>query len=114
MRSAKGLFTPLLRHLGVRGVLDVGTATGRGLRELQEALPGAFICGIEPVAALIEQGRGTGALKTVSVVQGNGESMPFPDRSFDSVCEFATLHHVPRPDAVVRENAARGAPSGGN
>ena len=99
----QGFVHTLLRHLGVRSVLDVGTATGRGLRELQDALPGAFICGIEPVAALLDQGRATGAMKTVSVVQGSGESLPFPDRSFDGVCEFATLHHVPRPDAVVRE-----------
>ncbi len=37
------------------------------------------------------------------LVCGSGESLPFADDSFDAVCEFAILHHVENPNAVVRE-----------
>jgi hypothetical protein len=36
-----------------QSVLEVGTATGKGLRGLRDALPDAFLWGIEPVAALL-------------------------------------------------------------
>jgi ubiquinone/menaquinone biosynthesis C-methylase UbiE len=83
--------------------VDVGTATDRGLRDLQNAVPDAFVCGIEPVVALLRQGHSSGKTSDISVLQGSGESWPFADDSFDVVCEFAILHHVPNPEVVVRE-----------
>jgi ubiquinone/menaquinone biosynthesis C-methylase UbiE len=93
----------ILRLLNVQSVLDVGVATGRGLRDFQNALPGAFVCGVEPVAALLQQGRVSENLSGVSFLQASGEALPFLDNAFDAVCEFATLHHVRNPSAVVRE-----------
>ena len=93
----------VLRLFQVQSVLDVGAATGCGLRGFRNALPGVFVCGVEPVAALLQQGRASGNFSSVSVLQASGEALPFPDRSFDAVCESATLHHVPDPAAVVSE-----------
>ena len=93
----------ILRLFQVQSVLDVGSATGCGLRDFRKALPDVFVCGVEPVAALLQQGRAAGNLSCVSVLQASGETLPFPDNSFDAVCESATLHHVPNPSAVVRE-----------
>jgi ubiquinone/menaquinone biosynthesis C-methylase UbiE len=93
----------ILRMTEARSVLDVGTATGRGLRELKATSPEAFVCGIEPVAALLEQAAQHGNTAGVSVVQGSGSALPFADSSFDVVCEFAVLHHVANPNAVVKE-----------
>ena len=45
--------TALFQSAGVQSVLEVGCATGRGLRSLQDALPDAFVCGLEPVGALL-------------------------------------------------------------
>ena len=92
-----------LRMLGARSVLDVGTATGRGLCDFKRALPDLFVCGVEPVDALVRQGIREGNTSSIAIVRGTGEALPFPDRSFDVVCEFAVLHHASNPNAVVRE-----------
>jgi ubiquinone/menaquinone biosynthesis C-methylase UbiE len=89
--------------LRVRSVLDVGTATGLGMRQLKQAVPDLFVCGVEPVSALIDQGVQQGAASAISFVRASGEALPFPDGSFDAVCEFAVLHHAENPDAVVKE-----------
>jgi ubiquinone/menaquinone biosynthesis C-methylase UbiE len=93
----------LLQMLEVRTVLDVGTATGRGIRDLKQALPGLFFCGVEPVAALVDQAVQSGNTAGVQIIRATGDALPFPNASFDAVCEFAVLHHVANPSAVVKE-----------
>lgn len=93
----------MLQALGAESILDVGTATGYRLQDLRSALPEAFLCGIEPVNELLGVARRNGVLSLGSLVCGSGLALPFADRSFDVVCEFATLHHVQRPDIVVKE-----------
>lgn len=92
-----------LRMLQARSVLDVGSATARGTCDLKHALPHLFVCGVEPVSALVQQAVKDGASSHVSLVRGTGEALPFSDASFDVVCEFATLHHAANPNAVVKE-----------
>jgi ubiquinone/menaquinone biosynthesis C-methylase UbiE len=97
------LVLSILRTLEIRSLLDVGSATGRGLKEFASALPKARVCGVEPVAALVQQGVAAGNTETVSLLQGSGESLPFADQSFDVVSEFSILHHVEEPAKIVRE-----------
>jgi len=100
--SAK--FVPaILRMLDARSVLDVGTATGKGMRDLKEALPELFVCGVEPVAALVQEAARNGNMASGPILQASGEALPFADGSFDVVCEFGILHHVGNPAAVVKE-----------
>ncbi|HKW58089.1 MAG TPA: class I SAM-dependent methyltransferase [Candidatus Acidoferrum sp.] len=111
MHAHEGVADPLnmqmvqaiLRMIDARSVLDVGTATGRGLRALKNAVPSAFVCGIEPVAGLVRQAVREGNADCGPVVLGSGSALPFADASFDAVCEFAVLHHVADPSAVIRE-----------
>jgi ubiquinone/menaquinone biosynthesis C-methylase UbiE len=93
----------MLRMLDARSILDVGSATGRGLLRIKEAMPSLFACGVEPVAALVEEAERNGILASCPILQASGEALPFPDRSFDVVCEFAILHHVGNPAAIVKE-----------
>ena len=44
-----------------------------------------------------------GIFESGSLVQGRGDALPFADASFEAVCEFAILHHVPDPRIVVGE-----------
>jgi ubiquinone/menaquinone biosynthesis C-methylase UbiE len=97
------LVVALLRMSNIRSLLDVGSATGRGLREFATALPGALVCGVEPVAALLKQGVASGITQTVPLLQASGDALPFSNASFDAVCEFSILHHVPEPAKVVGE-----------
>lgn len=96
-------FHSIVRMVDARSVLDVGTASGGSIRDLKEAFPGLFVCGVEPVAALVDEAVQNGNAANAPILQANGETLPFPDASFDVVCEFAILHHVANPSAIVKE-----------
>lgn len=102
-RSMMKFVHAFLQMIEARSVLDVGTATGLGLRELKDALPELFVCGAEPVAALIDQAVQKGNSAHVPIIQASGDALPFPAASFDAVCEFGVLHHASNPAAVVKE-----------
>ena len=85
----------------VSNILDVGCGTGRAVRYLMEK--NFAVTGIEPVAAMIEQAIERNGIPEEVMVTGSGEALPFPDCSFDAVCEFGVLHHVQRPDRVLSE-----------
>ena len=93
----------MLKMLDARSVLDVGTATGFRIHDLRSVLPDAFLCGVEPVDALLGVARRNDVLTSGALIRGTGFALPFADKSFDVVCEFATLHHVDRPEMFVRE-----------
>jgi ubiquinone/menaquinone biosynthesis C-methylase UbiE len=86
---------------GIRSFLDVGTGTGRTVEFLLKR--GYEVKGIEPVRALIEVGLRKGRYAPNVVLEGYGDKLPFPDKSFDGVCEYGVLHHVKYPERVIAE-----------
>lgn len=70
---------------------------------MAEGLPGALVCGIEPVAALVRHGISSGETRGLPLFQATGDALPFADESFDAVCEFGMLHHVQDPSLVIAE-----------
>jgi ubiquinone/menaquinone biosynthesis C-methylase UbiE len=97
------LVCALLGLVGAKSVLDVGCGTGRGIRHLQAAISGLDVFGVEPVAALVDQAAVKSDSGSKRFIQASGEALPFKTASFDAVCSFAILHHVPEPGAVVAE-----------
>src|SRR5438093_4803003 len=83
-------------HAGWR-VLDV--ATGSGNAAIAAARLGCTAVGVDYVPSLLEQGRKRAAAEglAVELLEGDAESLPFPDASFDAVtsvfgCMFAPDH----------------------
>lgn len=115
---ASGEFAALLGILGgrLRGatVLDVGAGTG--IASYAFARSGARqVVALEPDPSEVV---GQGAIRRVvrglpvTVAEGFGEALPFPDGRFDVVYARQVLHHARDLDALVRE-CARVTASGG-
>lgn len=101
-QAALGYISAFATERGLETILDVGAGTGRSVAYLRLRHPNAGIMGVEPVAELIAEAAEAGIPDGV-IVQGQGQSLPFPNGSFDAVCESAVLHHVKRPEEVVSE-----------
>lgn len=84
-------------------VLDVGC--GQGIDLVQYALAGARPTGVDLTPRHVELAQQhTQALSlTATIVQGDAELLPFPDRSFDRVASNGVLHHTPDMPAALRE-----------
>src|SRR5215475_10521943 len=92
----------LIDSIRAESVLDVGAGTGRGLRFLVSHRPNLRVHGIEPVDQLRDIARRNG-IPGEWMTRGNGYQLPFSDGTFDIVAEFGVLHHVEKPELIVRE-----------
>ena len=99
---ALAILSAMIEYHGIRSVLDVGSGTGRALRYLKARHPGVRFVGIEPVEALRKVGHAAG-LSADELIDGDVNALAAADGEFDLVCEFAVLHHVPRPAQAVGE-----------
>jgi ubiquinone/menaquinone biosynthesis C-methylase UbiE len=92
----------VIEQLGVQSILDVGSGTGRGLLTLKRAMPHILAVGVEPSADLRKIGYANGLTET-QLIDGDAMGLSFGDGSFDLVCEFGALHHIPEPSKAVAE-----------
>lgn len=91
-----------VRYYGIRSILDVGSGTGRVIGYMKERCPEVKVVGVEPVKELREQGYAKG-ISPDELIGGDGNKLDFKTGSFDLVCSYGVLHHVPQPAAVVAE-----------
>lgn len=101
---ALGFLRAMLDHYNWNSVLDVGSGTGRTVKDLLSSRPGVNVIGVEPVAALREVGHRSG-LPKMSLIDGDATSLDFSDGSFDCVSAFGILHHIEQPQKALREMA---------
>jgi ubiquinone/menaquinone biosynthesis C-methylase UbiE len=90
------------RHLEMRSVLDVGSGTGRALLDMKATMPDVSVVGIEPSLELRKIGHAKG-LDEAELIDGDAMKLNYEDGSFDLVCEFGALHHIPDPSKAVSE-----------
>lgn len=92
----------VLEHFDIRSILDIGSGTGRALMRIMDKMPNVSIVGVEPSSELRSIGYAKGLLDT-QLIDGDGMNLAFADGSFDLVCEFGALHHIPEPSRAVAE-----------
>jgi ubiquinone/menaquinone biosynthesis C-methylase UbiE len=92
----------MVRYLGIKSILDVGSGTGRVVLSVKSQMPDVQVLGIEPSPELRKVGYSKG-LSEAELIDGDAMKLAFPDRSFDLVCEFGALHHIPKPALAVAE-----------
>jgi ubiquinone/menaquinone biosynthesis C-methylase UbiE len=94
-----------LDYAGARGlrVLDVGC--GQGIDVARYALAGARATGIDLTPRHVELARShTAALGLeAEILQGDAETLPFPDGTFDRASSNGVLHHTPDMPAALCE-----------
>lgn len=96
------LMSAYIAFHNIKSVLDIGAGTGRTLLYLKNRFPDLKVLGIEPVAALREEGYKKGLLES-ELIDGDGNNLSLKDGSYDLVCEYGVLHHVRFPEKVVNE-----------
>lgn len=84
-------------------VLDVGC--GQGIDLVEYARAGAHATGVDltPRHAELARSHINALGLTATVVEGDAESLPFEDASFDFVASNGVLHHTPDMPAALRE-----------
>lgn len=95
----------LLARMQKPRILDVGTGVGNFIAMLLENLPeGASIVGIDQSQRMIDIAKKQfQEYPQVSFQMMDGESMDFPEESFDVVCLSNSLHHLGNPEQVFSE-----------
>jgi SAM-dependent methyltransferase len=80
----------------------VGSGTGRAVLKIKQVLPHVAAIGIEPSSEMRKAGYSKG-LAEAELIDGDAMNLGFPDNSFDVVCEFGILHHVPDPGRAIAQ-----------
>lgn len=94
----RGLRAFAQRSPGQLRLLDVATGTGRTLRQLRGGLPGIQLVGLDLSASYLrEANRCLSQLpgELPQLVQGNAESLPFADATFQAVSCVFLFHELP-------------------
>jgi demethylmenaquinone methyltransferase/2-methoxy-6-polyprenyl-1,4-benzoquinol methylase len=96
-------------------VLDVATGTA-GVALQLNSRTGCRVVGLDLTPAMLREGRRRVAAANkqdrIGLVNGNADTLPFPDASFDALCFTYLLRYVPDPGETLRELARVVKPGG--
>jgi ubiquinone/menaquinone biosynthesis C-methylase UbiE len=108
--GAESAWRTLIEHADLRPehrVLDLGCGTGGLTLLIKRRHPRTDVVGLDPDPRALGRARrkaGRAGLE-IRFDQGFGDSLPYPDRSFDRVLSAFVLHHLPaeEKEATLRE-----------
>lgn len=89
-------------------LLDIGCGAGRALRLAADR--GADVSGLDAAPAMLAFARRR--VPGATIVEGELQSLPFPDRSFDAVTGFNSFQYAADPIEALREAKRVTAPGG--
>lgn len=95
-------------------ILDLGCGTGRA--SLPFAKQGSTVIGLDISEEMVKKARdksfAQGLQEHTDYLVGDAENPPFTSRSFNVVIAFGVLHHVPKPQDVLKEISRLMKPGG--
>jgi ubiquinone/menaquinone biosynthesis C-methylase UbiE len=109
LREARAAYAPWmgdeLGYRETRGLRVLDAGCGQGIDLALYASAGAVVSGIDLTTRHVELSRLHLAALGLKgeVFEGDAESLPFPDASFDRVSSNGVLHHTPDMPAALRE-----------
>lgn len=89
----------LARDLSAQAILEVGCGTGRWLAEIRSVAGRCY--GLDPSKGMLAQASSRNA--PVWLIRGRGESLPFPDATFDLVYCVNAIHHMDGQQTFIHE-----------
>jgi SAM-dependent methyltransferase len=104
-------YTAALDALGIgegTRMLDIGCGAGLALRLAADR--GADVSGLDAAPGLLEYARRR--VPGATIVQGELQSLPFPDQAFDAVTAFNSFQYAADPIEALREAKRVTAPGG--
>jgi len=101
---------PPFENLNNKVVLEVGSGSGRVLQMLDLYHPARLI-GIEPSKGFTILEQNTSKLKNLTLIKAPGDDFFVPG-GVDLIVSFGVIHHIPKPDLVIR-NISKNLKMGG-
>lgn len=92
-------------------ILEIGCGVGSQLGFLQKRYPQARLVGVDRSPQQLATARQR-LSQEIELVEAMGESLPFDTHSFDFVCLYWVLEHVPDPEPILEEIARVLKPGG--
>jgi SAM-dependent methyltransferase len=94
----------LLRSFAPSGrMLEIGCGAGTDHAVLAETATSTVGVDLAHHGASLTNGRLRLEGRSGGAIVADGESLPFPDGSFDEIYSFGVIHHTDHPERVVRE-----------
>jgi len=82
-------------------IIDLGTADGRMLHMIHKEFPEARCVGVEYNQELVDFAKAE--FPVLEIIQGDIQSIEFPDDSFDVAIATAVIEHLPSPVKAMKE-----------
>ncbi len=97
----------ILNYCSQGRILDIGTGPGWLLKKLHQASANFQITGLDISASMVAKARKNieqaGLSDVINIDQGQADSMPFADCTFDMVVSTGSVHHWKDPTAGLNE-----------